>query len=233
MRLWYFLPMVVVLSVVASCEEKDDERSNIGEHNGHYYVDLGLPSGLLWATCNVCANSTEEAGDFFSWGETTGYNSGKNIFNWSSYKFEDDNGSLIKYNNSSNCGLVDDKIKLDLDDDAAHANWGGKWRLPTSAEQEELINNCTLSDTFINDVWVVKFTSKINGEILYFPAVGYHVDNNPYYYGMNFCSYWSSSLSERSSYYACGLCIGLSGVSVSYIQRSDGLCARAVYSPSE
>ena len=87
----------------------------------HEYVDLGLPSGTLWATCNVGATAPEEYGDYFAWGETTGYNSGKTTFNWSTYKYcNGDYDKLTKYCNKSSSGTVDNKTTLDPEDDVAH-----------------------------------------------------------------------------------------------------------------
>ena len=111
------------------------DTSNVANiHNGHEYVDLGLPSGLLWATCNVGANSPEQAGLYFAWGETTGYTAaqvkrGKRIFINKSYEAK--------------------KIKEDLtlEQDAAHVCMGGKWRMPTVIEIDELIDNCTVTWT--------------------------------------------------------------------------------------
>ncbi|MBO7269682.1 MAG: InlB B-repeat-containing protein, partial [Bacteroidales bacterium] len=118
-----------------------------GSENDHEWVDLGLPSGLKWATCNVGANTPEGYGDYFAWGET----SPKNDYSWSTYKYcKGSKNTLTKYNTDSNYGTVDNKITLDLSDDAARANWGGKWRMPTKAEQDELINNCTWTWTTQN-----------------------------------------------------------------------------------
>ena len=98
--------------------------------DNHEWVDLGLPSGTLWATCNVGANAPEEYGDHFAWGET----SPKDVYNWSTYQWC--NGSmftLTKYNTESSLGMVDNKTELDPEDDAAYVNWGPSWRTPTTA----------------------------------------------------------------------------------------------------
>ena len=132
-------------------------------HNGHEYVDLGLPSGLLWATCNVGATSPEQAGLYFAFGETKGFTaeqvtSGVRTFNSESYKAS---------------GISAD---LTLEQDAAHSYMGGKWRVPTKDEWRELIDNC-------NAVWTNDyngtgvagrvFTSKVNGNSVFFPAAGF------------------------------------------------------------
>ena len=143
----------------------------------HEYVDLVLPSGTLWATCNIGANSPEEYGDHFAWGETTGYNDGKTVFSWNTYKWcKGSSETLIKYCTKSeygNNGFTDGKTVLDLEDDAARANWGGDWRMPTLAEIEELMNNTTREWTTLNGVNGYKFSSKSNGNSIFLPAAGY------------------------------------------------------------
>ena len=109
--------------------------------NGIEYVDLGLPSKLLWAKCNVGANTPDEAGLYFQWGDTQGYTAeqvddgeGLKAFDWADYKFSIDGSSsnFSKYNAS------DSKTILDPEDDAAHVNMGGNWRMPTLEEYKEL-----------------------------------------------------------------------------------------------
>lgn len=113
-----------------------------GTENGYNYVDLGLPTGTLWATCNVGAQSPSEYGDYFAWGEVEP----KENYSWSNYKYgSDDYNKLIKYCSKSyygKDGFTDNKTTLELSDDAAYMNWGGKWRMPTKAQQDELRNEC-------------------------------------------------------------------------------------------
>ena len=100
-----------------------------------YAVDLGLPSGTLWADRNVGADAPEAYGDYFAWGEVTP----KTEYNWSTYKWcNGDAYSQTKYFTSSSYGTVDGKTTLDLEDDAAYVNMGSEWRMPTNAEQDEL-----------------------------------------------------------------------------------------------
>ena len=164
--------------------------------NGHEYVDLGL--SVKWATCNVGATKPEEYGDYFAWGETQP----KSTYDWSTYKYC--NGSettLSKYNNSSSYGTVDNKTTLDLSDDAARANWGGSWRMPTRAEQDELRNNCTWTWTTQNGVNGYKVTSKSNGKSIFLPAAGDRVGSSLDAAGAYAC-YWSSSLYSDTPNYA-------------------------------
>jgi hypothetical protein len=165
----------------------------------HEYVDLGL--SVKWATCNVGATKPEEYGDYFAWGETQP----KDYYDWSTYKWC--NGSyntLTKYNNSSSYGTVDNKTQLELSDDAARANWGGSWRMPTRAEQDELRENCTWTWTTQNGVNGYKVTSKKNGNSIFLPAAGYRYDSSLYDAG-GYGYYWSSSLYTDSPYGAYDL----------------------------
>ena len=108
----------------------------------HEYVDLGLPSGTLWATCNIGANSPEEYGSYYAWGETTP----KSDYTWSAYKWcNGTETTLTKYCcNSSygNNGFTDTLIELELIDDAAYVNWGTKWCMPNKYQWDELFNKC-------------------------------------------------------------------------------------------
>ena len=119
----------------------------------HEWVDLGLPSGTLWATCNVGANSPEEYGDYFAWGETEP----KSTYSWANYIHCD--GS------EGSCHNLSDISGTQYD--VAHMKWGGKWRIPTHDEQVELYENCTYSWTTIKGVWGGLFTSKINGNSIF------------------------------------------------------------------
>ena len=168
----------------------DDNSHGAAEHD---YVDLGLPSGTLWATMNVGASSPEEYGDYFAWGETTP----KSVYNWSTYKwFNGSNNTLTKYcTNSSygNNGFVDNKTELDPEDDAATANWGAMWRMPSLEQIGELYNNCTSQWTTRNGVNGRLFTSTINSASLFLPAAGYRWDSELNNAGSNGC-YWSRTL---------------------------------------
>ena len=139
------------------------------------YVDLGLPSGVKWATFNVGATKPEEYGDYFAWGETEP----KELYDWSTYKWC--NGSyntLTKYNTDSEYGVVDNKKILESSDDAAYVNWGGNWRMPSVDEWNELLSHCSLKWEERNGVSGVTFVSVQNGNSLFFPATGvYHYDN--------------------------------------------------------
>ena len=165
-----------------------------GTANGDDYIDLGLPSGTKWATCNVGATKPEEYGDYFAWGETEP----KPTYDWSTYKWcNGDYDTQTKYCTDSSYGTVDNKTVLELADDAARANWGGAWRMPTDAEWTELLENCTWTWTSdYNGTGVAGriVTSNINGNSIFLPAAGCRDDDDLDYAG-NDGDYWSSSLS--------------------------------------
>ena len=191
-----------------------------------YAVDLGLPSGTLWADRNVGADAPEEYGDYFAWGEVTP----KLEYNWSTYKWC--NGSettMTKYCTNSEYGLVDGKTVLDLEDDVAYVNMGTAWRMPTYAEQKELYSKCTWTWTTQNGVYGSKVTGP-NGNSIFLPAAGIRGDG---YSGTIVVrgDYWSGSLYEYewgSLYSGCSLCHYSSGVTVGGHERYWGQSVRAV-----
>lgn len=178
------------------------------------YVDLGL--SVKWATYNVGANSPEEYGDYFAWGETEP----KENYNWSTYKYCNGSSStLTKYCNASSYGYngyTDSKTVLALEDDAAHVNWGDDWRMPTSAERDELLNtgNCTWTwyakgNSEFNGIAGYKVQSKMSGYTdrwIFLPAAGYckgtNLSASSNYYGY----YWFSTFdnSECNKAYCVG-----------------------------
>ena len=167
----------------------------------HEYVDLGLPSGTLWATCNIGADKPEGYGDYFAWGETTGYKSGKTNFSWSTYKYcTGSNLTLTKYCNDSSKGyngFTDTLTELLPEDDAAYVNWGSGWRMPTKAQFDELINSSYTTKTWTtqNGVKGRLITSKSNGNSLFLPAAGSRQDTSLLYTGTH-GYYWSRTLNE-------------------------------------
>ncbi len=186
-------------------------------------VDLRLPSGTKWASCNVGALKPEEYGGYYAWGETEE----KNWYEWSTYKWcNGTNTSMTKYCTNSSYGTVDNKTMLDLEDDVAHVMWGGDWRIPTYNEFEELVDNCISEWTILNGVKGQKFTSKRNGNSIFLPAAGYrkgHDLHSVVVYGY----FWTSSLEEDISVWF-GSGYGLQGGSNS--DRYCGLSVRPVIS---
>lgn len=136
--------------------------------NGHEYVDLGL--SVKWAIMNVGAEGPEDYGDYFAWGETEP----KEVYDWSTYKYcEGSATSLTKYNNNSEFGIVDELVFLELEDDAAHVNWGGNWRMPTLNEWIELRDKCIWTDKIQNNVMGRMIISEINGNSIFLPGGGH------------------------------------------------------------
>ena len=159
------------------------------------FVDLGLPSGTLWATCNVGADSPGGLGTYFAWGET----SGKTSYTWSNYKHSNGtNSSLTKYctdETYGDNGFTDGLTELQPEDDAATANWGADWQIPSDAQFKELLddNYTTKERTTQNGYKGVMITSKSNGHSIFLPALGCKSDNTAKYVGEH-GYYWSRLL---------------------------------------
>lgn len=196
-----------------------------GLENGYEYVDLGL--SVKWATCNVGANGPEEYGDYFAWGETQP----KSNYDCSTYKWC--NGSyntLTKYCTNSDYGTYDGKSTLELADDAARANWGGSWRMPTKEEQEDLRANCKWEWTTQNGVKGYKVTSKKKGytkNSIFLPAAGYRDDSSLNEVG-RYGRYWSSSLGTNYPNAVHCLYFNSSNVYWSSSIRDEGQSVRPV-----
>lgn len=172
--------------------------------NGYNYIDLGLPSGTLWATCNLGADSPTEIGDFYRWGETEARSSSQS-HTWDSY-FDSIDGNSYNFSKYA----LNKKTQLDLGDDAAHVKWGGNWRMPTREQWVELLNTSNCSWTFRTNY----NGSGINGYEVKSRKQGY--TNNFIFIAvfppdeesliMNGIFFWSSSLSLERNYYAnCAL----------------------------
>lgn len=212
------------------CEEKN---TSFGETNGVEYVDLGLPSGNLWATMNIGASKLEDFGDFFSWGETTP----KEKYLWDNYKFHkketivegghtDYIYGFIKYIPEEEKalgyeGFFDNKITLDLTDDVAHAQLGGSWRMPTWCDYEELLQNCVKKWDTYHGVKGYRFTAS-NGMWIFFPAAGYSIKRDE----LGF--YWCGSSNYLGPGYADSFLFSLSCCMFHNELRYIGCSARAV-----
>ena len=152
------------------------EAAEKAKYNGHEYVDLGL--SVKWATCNVGANKPEDYGNYYAWGETS---------------------TKSTYSESNTCGKHMYDIKGNSQYDAARANWGGTWRLPTKAELEELNNKCTWKWTTQNGVNGYKVVGP-NGNSIFLPAAGCRFKSSLYDAGSDGC-YWSSTPYDDDYYY--------------------------------
>ena len=190
-------------------------------NNGHEYVDLGL--SVKWATMNIGAKATKKYGDYFAWGETEP----KDTYSWSNNKWSNGSSStLTKYNTKNYNGTVDNKIVLDLEDDAAHANWGGTWRMPTCEECQELVDRCTATLISLNGVNGYKVTGP-NGNSIFFPAAGDRFFDSLKNVG-DYGQYRSSSLNVDDPVSGWILDFNSNQFFIGYSDRSNGLSVRAV-----
>lgn len=185
------------------------------------YVDLGLPSGTLWATKNLGAASLEEYGLYYAWGETTGYpDVSTKQFSWSDYKFGT-SGSLTKYNDS------DGKTVLDSEDDAVYVATNGIAHMPTKSQLNELYKSTTWEQTTVNGVNGVKFTGT-NDSYIFIPAAGYYTHGSLYGVG-SYYHVWSSSRHPDASW-ACYLNFTSGVANVDFADRCSGRSIRGVVS---
>ena len=193
----------------------------------HEWVDLGLPSGTLWATCNVGASSPEESGDYFAWGETEP----KETYSFATHKWCNGKyNTLTKYCNNSEYGEVDGMTKLELEDDAAYVNWGPSWRIPTTRQLSELCNNCTHEVTTINEVKGVLITGP-NGNTMFMPYAGSREDDS--LLGVNLLGdYWSDELISTNPSAAFYFNLASWRYWFGY-SRANGFTIRAVYVPQD
>lgn len=204
------------------------EQTGNGSYNGHEYVDLGLPSGTLWATCNVGANNPEDYGNYYAWGET----STKPIYSWDNYRYcKGKNVLFTKYCNVSrlgNNGFTDDLVILQPGDDAATVNWGRDWRMPTKDDFWELFNNTRYIWMTKNGVCGMLFYAS-NGNAIFLPAAGIGYDKgigSPGEVG----SYWTSLLDTGFTSMSWHLQFDSKDIGTWWTERKYGLSVRPVCS---
>ena len=234
------LMLMTAVFIAAGCS-KPDEPNNGGDNNGgnnnggngggtinHEYVDLGLPSGTLWATCNVGANAPEEYGDYLAWGETEP----KTTYNWDTYKYSNGFEQLTKYCNDDSWGyngFTDNLTTLQSTDDAATANWGSGWCMPTYEQWEELHQNTSNTWTTQNGVNGRLYTAS-NGNSLFLPAAGEYLEDECHGAG-GWGGFWSRSLHVDTPRDAFFLYINSDRSELSYDDRNMGFSVRPVRSP--
>ena len=183
------------------------------DSNHPHAIDLGLPSGTKWACCNIGASSPEGYGGYYAWGETEE----KSYYDWDTYKYYNDDTGLV------NIGSDIAGTSYDV----AHVKWGGSWRMPTTEQQQELLNNCSSEWTSENGVNGRRFTGP-NGASVFLPAAGFRWYDNLYDVG-NSGYYWSSSLYPSDDYYAGNLGFNSGSSYWYYVDgRYFGLSVRAV-----
>ncbi len=172
----YFLTLFMCLTLVFGCSKNDEpSKPNESIYNNHEYVDLGLPSGVKWATCNVGASSTTEAGEYFAWGDT------KPRTDYSNYTLPE--------------GKTFSNISGDPEYDAAAANWGGKWRMPTLNDFEELFDNCEWTYTEIDAMKGYEVKGPNNNSI-FLPCAG-RCDTTDIMLVGTFGYYWGATFNEE------------------------------------
>lgn len=217
------LMMAFAMTMCYSCSSDDEDVTDENKsENSKQFVDLGL--SVKWATCNIGATKPEEYGDYFAWGETephyignplspSGWKSDKYESEWYSfacYKYCDAETEYItKYcvhKSDGHKGFTDGKTVLMMEDDAAHVNWGGDWRMPTREEMKELITECAWEYTTLNGVKGYKVRSKKTGYTdnwIFLPEAGGY-DYQSFQTGIG--GYWSASLDTNESDWAYSIC---------------------------
>ncbi len=197
---------VSLLFRVGGNERSAETEPTTGTIAGHDYVDLGL--SVKWATCNLGASSPSAYGNYYAWGET-------------STKSTYTNSNSKTYNKNIR------DISGNAQYDAARANWGGTWRLPTQQEMQELVDKCTWTWTTIDGHKGYKVTSKTNGNSIFFPAAGWRSVSSSGFVG-DYGYYWNSAPVESFTQYACYLDFDSGSHNVYWRYRSYGHSVRPV-----
>lgn len=199
------------------------ERIFIGPP-AHPFVDMGLPSGTLWAKTNV-GGAVGQIGDYFAWGETTP----KDYYDWDTYQWcNGDYYSFTKYCNNSTYGFegyIDDLTELEPEDDPATVNWGPEWQTPSAEQIQELVENCTWQWTHWGDVYGHVITGP-SGAQIFLPATGMRYATQLYI--PNYGYYWSRTLHLGGAHSAYVLYTDESGVYKHEITRNYGQPVRPV-----
>ena len=214
---------VLLIFATTSCNNKTTNDQ---------WVDLGLPSGTLWATCNLGADAPEQNGDYFAWGESKT----KNVFSWESYAYGgeyDQTGAtnpLTKYCSLPESGLngfTDNLTTIEASDDAATVLLGNDACIPTKEQWDELMDNTTVEWTTVNDVKGLKFTSRTNEASIFLPAAGGCYDSGRYDEGS--CGYYySSSLNTEHPVHAWACYLSANSQDMGSTPRYYGFTVRAV-----
>jgi hypothetical protein len=165
-----------------------DRRMQMEHHNtsgldanGHDYVDLGLPSGTLWAATNIGAEEPEDYGNYYAWGELAT----KSDYSWSTYRFGS-SSPFSKYD-------TDGKTEIELVDDVVRSEMGGDWHMPSYENLHELMLYTTNEWTTVGGINGKRFTSTVNGNSIFIPAAGYYDGTSRFRVG-TICRLWSGSL---------------------------------------
>ena len=214
--------VLIMLVTMMALNTEANSIENRSDSNDHRWIDLGLPSGTLWATMNVGASSPEDYGDYFAWGET----SPKEVYSLSTYKWcKGAENTQTKYCSDSELGIVDNKKTLDPDDDAATINWGPSWRMPTEAQMQELITRCNWKASTMKGVKGYSVTGP-NGATMFLPAALCRGDGpiDDIDWGGFYWSSESPGFIDASG----GLTFGEGGASWAFLYRFGGCSVRPV-----
>lgn len=192
--------------------------------DGHKFVDLGLPSGLLWAETNIGAATATDKGDYFAWGETTP----KEDYSWDTYKYGTSESDMTKYNST------DSLTVLENSDDAACVNWGSSCRIPNVNDYFELFDDSSTTQTWTSKTTAsgdsingCEITSVRNGNSIFLPASGATLYNKIFYPERAY--YWSATQSTVYDYAAYALNIsGSNDINLGVERRKYGLSVRPV-----
>lgn len=210
--LFYCIEIIIAAQCITGCCKNDNEPQDVPMELEA--VDLGLPSGVLWASQNLSADRPWALGEMFRWGETSPVDE-------KPYQYIE-NGSLTKYNFDSSCGIVDKRFILEPEDDAATIALGDEWRIPTKWEIQELIDNCNWETKRVHGIFCYKITSKVNFNYIYLPrSEVYGIFHGPIHY----YRYWTSCLALADKYVA----VHYEDDSLSEMHRSMGGYIRPVY----
>ena len=201
--------------------------------NGHEYVDLGLPSGTMWATCNVGADKPEDSGLLFQFGRVDGYryNDNNNQFRTNAQNKQDTGDECIPVTTSGKVYKTGDI--LELEDDAAHVNMGGIWKMPTKDELQELIDNTTYDVVTVNGVQGMLFTSTkpgYEGKHIFIPFMQGYWYNGSFIAAGSLADVWSSRVYPSLVHSAYNLdCNSRGDAGIYYSLRSYAFSVRGVF----
>ena len=204
--------IATIITAMAEATGNEISYTSCPDDHHPHIIDLGLPSGTKWACCNVGASTPEEYGNYYAWGET----SPKSMYDEYTYQYYNSNSSYINIGSDiAGTGY-----------DAATANWGAPWRMPSLTQIQELLNNTTSTWTTQNGVNGRKFTGS-NGGSVFLPAAGYRWGGELYFAGSD-GYFWSSTLYESYPSRACSLYCYSGYANWNYYYRSSGQSVRPV-----
>ena len=204
-------------------------------HNGHEYVDLGLKDDqgrtIYWATCNVGANSPEEYGDYFAWGEIEMRNETYTVLNYKFYDFSSGYRKVTKYCTNFRKGSVDNLKELDVLDDIGTISFGEKWQMPSKENMDLLLTNCVWIYEELNAVKGYRIVGN-NGNSIFLPFAGYYENGNEGTISSG--HYWTKSLdtdnyNDNANYGAFGLYLAIGYTICTSLDRYQGRSIRPVY----